>query len=159
MDPSVSLCAHLADDALASLAVAPDDALAWQDGPIAAVVRCPVCGAAGWLDLLDWRDGGRTRAYALAGIDPAAVALYQRNVARGSCDLARRERELEALVASTGPAQRLAAVDAGSGAVLRSVAWPAGAKLPVDTWQERVVRGGSEWFDLLVGGSSSRSTS
>jgi hypothetical protein len=149
VNPAVSLCAHLADAALASLAIAPDDALAWQDGPITAVARCPICGAAGWLDLLDWREDGRTRVYALAAIDPAAVALYQRNVARGSCDLARKERELEALAASAGPPERLVATDAASGAVLRSVAWPAGVVLPSDTWQERVMRGDSIWLDAV----------
>lgn len=149
MDPAVSLCAHLASDALASLAVAPDDAIEWQDGPIAAVVRCATCGAAGWLELLDWTDGGRVRVHALAGIDPRAVALYQRNVARGSCDLARRQRELEALVASAGPPERLVACDAASGAVAKSVAWPADATLPSDTWQQRVGRGDRTWLERL----------
>jgi len=144
VNPAISLCAHLAGDDVTTLPVAPDDALEWHDGPVVAVVRCGVCGSAGLLDLLDWTDGGRTRVYALAGIDAAAVALYLRNVARGSCDLARRQREVEALVASAGPPERIVARDA-VGDVVKSVAWPADVAPPGDTWQERVRRAGPEW--------------
>jgi hypothetical protein len=144
VNPAISLCAHLAGDDLAALAVAPDDALEWHDGPIVAVVRCAACGGAGLIELLDWTDGGRTRVFSLAGIDPAAVALYLRNVARGSCDLARRQREVEALVASAGRPERIVARDA-DGAVVRSVAWPSGVAPPGDTWQERVRRGDRSW--------------
>jgi predicted aminopeptidase len=148
VNPAISLCAHLAGDALAALPVAPDDALEWHDGPIVAVVRCPACGRAGLIELLDWAAGGRTRIYALAGIDPAAVALYQRNVARGSCDLARRQREAEALIASAGRPERLVARDT-DGAVVRSVAWPADLTMPAGTWQERVQRGDAAWRERV----------
>jgi len=148
VNPAIALCPHLAADSLAALAVAPDDALEWHDGPIVAVVRCPVCGGAGLIDLLDWTEGGRTRVYALGGIDPAAVALYHRNVARGSCDLARRQREVEALVASAGPPERLVAREA-EGAIVRSVAWPPGVAPPGDTWQERIQRGSAAWRERV----------
>jgi hypothetical protein len=150
VDSAVALCAHLASDALAALPVEPDDVLEWQDGPIAAVVRCSECGGAGLIELLDWSEGGRLRVYSLAGIAPAAVALWRRNLARGSCDLARRERELEALVASAGPVQRLVARDASSGAVRRSAPWPAARPAPEGAWQTRVTaREDGGWLATL----------
>ena len=150
MNPAVGLCEHLASDSLAALAVAPDDVLEWQDGPIVAVVRCPICGGAGLLEMLDWSDDQRLRVHALAGLDPAAFALFRRNAERGSCDLARRERELESLVASSGPPQRLVAREAIAGGVVRSTAWPDGVAPPADTWQERVSRARDPgWFARL----------
>lgn len=150
MNPDVTLCEHLASDSLAVLAVAPDDVLEWQDGPIVAVVRCPVCGRAGLLEMLDWSDDQRVRVHALAGLDPAAFALFRRNAERGSCDLARRRHEIEALVASAGPAERLIAREAVAGAVLRSAAWPADVAPPSDSWQQRVSRArDSGWFARL----------
>lgn len=150
MNPAVRLCGHLASDAVAALPVAPDDVLEWQDGPIAAVVRCAACDGAGLLELLDWSGDGRLRVYALSGLDPAAFALYRRNLARGSCDLARRQREHEALVASAGRCERLVARDAASGAVVRSAPWPADAPPPEGSWQERVGAGAAAgWFARL----------
>jgi len=150
VNPSVALCAHLASDALAALPVAPDDVFAWHDGAVDAVVRCPSCGGAGLLELVAWTDGGRLRVHSLAGLDPAAVALLARNLARGSCDLARREREIEALVASAGPVERLVARDAESGAVLRSAAWPAGRVPPIGVWQDRVaLKAAQSWLAAL----------
>lgn len=150
MNPDVALCEHLASDSLAALAVAPDDVLEWQDGPIVAVVRCPACGRAGLLEMLDWSDDQRLRVHALAGLDSAAFALYLRNVERGSCDLARRRREIEALVACAGPSERLVAREAIGGRVLRSSVWPAGIAPPSDSWQERVSRAHDPgWFARL----------
>jgi hypothetical protein len=150
VDPSVALCAHLASDALAALPVAADDVLAWHDGAADAIVRCPRCGGAGLLELVAWTDGGRVRVHSLAGLDPAAVALLARNLARGSCDLARREREIEALLASAGPAERLVARDAESGAVLRSAAWPTDRPPPTGVWQDRVASEAAQsWLAAL----------
>ena len=104
------------------------------------MVRCARCDEAGLVELVDWSDAGRLRVYALAGIAPDAVALWRRDLARGSCDLARRERETEALVASAGPPTRLVARDNATGAVVRTVAWPRGARMPIAPWPERVGR-------------------
>lgn len=146
----MALCGHLASDALAALPVDPADVLEWQDGPIAAVVRCAVCDGAGLLELLEAGEAGTLRVYALSGIAREAVALWRHNAVRGSCDLARRERELEALVASAGPAARVVARDASSGAVLRSAPWPAGRAAPEGAWQERMAaREDRGWFAAL----------
>ncbi len=115
MRDDLTLCPHLAALAPgpAPFTLAPAEILDWYDGPLEAVVRCRSCGACGWLEFLDWDHFGelRLRIYALAAISEADVALYLRDRARGSCDAGRARAELEALVASAGPFERLVAVD------------------------------------------------
>ena len=111
MNPAVALCPHLRADDLAHLSIDPAGMLEWWDGPVTAVARCDRCDGRGVLELLDWSRSHRVRIFALAAIEPAAVALFLRNRERGSCDLARADREVEALFASAGAVERVIAVD------------------------------------------------
>ena len=115
MRPDRALCPHLAGalPSPAPFALAPDEIVEWRDGPVEAVVRCRACGACGWLRLVE-RDAQRgLRSFALAALRIDDVALYFRNRARGSCDAARERAELDALVASAGPFERLVTLNAG----------------------------------------------
>lgn len=156
MNPALRLCAHLASSALSALPLQPDDVLDWYDGPLLAVARCADCDGAALLEFLDWRAGGRERVFAMCAIDAEAVALHARDVRRGSCDLSRAARELEALVASAGPPERLVA-RAQDGSVCASVPWPAGATLPREDLRERVTRTGtSRWLAAFAPGDRAR---
>ena len=110
-----ALCLHLAAavPGPAPFALAPDEIVAWQDGPVEAVVRCRTCGACGWLHRVDRDPQQGLRSFALAALRIDDVALYFRNRARGSCDVGRGRTELEALAASAGPLERLVTLNAG----------------------------------------------
>jgi hypothetical protein len=150
VDPGVSLCEHLRADDLARLSIDPSDVLAWFDGPITAIARCSRCDGLGLLELLDWSRSHRVRILALAGIERAAVALFHRNRDRGSCDLSRADRELEALVASAGAVERVIALDVEGNTVLATVSRPAGLFLPSAPWHERLLpEADAAWFERL----------
>ena len=150
MNPAVTLCEHLRADDLARLSIDPADILAWFDGPITAITRCGECDGLGLLELLDWSCSRRVRIHALAGIERAAVALFHRNRERGSCDLARADREVEALFASAGDIERVIALDVEGNAVLATASRPTGLFLPSEPWRERLPREtDASWFDAL----------
>ena len=150
MNPAVSLCEHLRADDLASLSIDPADVLAWFDGPVTAIAQCPRCGALGLLELLDWSRSHRVRILALAGIERAAVALFHRNRERGSCDVSRADREVEALFASAGAVERVIALDCDDDAVLATVSRPDGLHLPSAPWQDRLLpETDATWFERL----------
>lgn len=150
MNPAVALCEHLRADDLGSLSIDPADVLAWFDGPITAIARCSHCDEPGLLELLDWSRSRRVRIHALAGIERTAVALFHRNRERGSCDLARAEREVEALLASAGPVERVIALDVEGNTVLATVSRPAGLCLPSTPWRERLLpETDAVWFERL----------
>jgi hypothetical protein len=132
MREGLSLCPHLAALAPgpAPFTLAPDEILAYQDGPLAAVVRCRACGACGWLELIDWAPGNAARVYALAPIRAEDVALYFRDRARGSCDVGRLEAELAALVASAGRFERVVALRTAPLEVVAVEAAAAGSGAP-----------------------------
>ena len=150
MRASVRLCEHLGAPDLQTLPIAPGDVLDWCHGPVAAIVRCPCCAAPGLLLMLDWSPSGRVRIHALAGLEPEPLAIYRRNLARGSCDVARAQREGSALLASAGPMERLLALDSRSHAVLASGPGPMGLGLPDAPWQERLPPArDTRWFARL----------
>jgi hypothetical protein len=150
MNPAVALCPHLRADDLAQLAIDPSGILDWYDGPVTAVARCPHDDGHALLELLDWSRSHRVRIFALAAIDPAAVVLFLRNRARGSCDLSRAEREIEALFASAGAVERVVALDVDRNAVLATIARPAGLFLPAAPWRERLLpEMDASWFTAL----------
>jgi len=150
--PDVALCPHLGSASPLPLAVAPDDVLAWHDGPVTAVAGCTRCPRRGLLEMLDEGSGGATgvRIYALAGLEPEAWSVYRRNVRSGSCDLGRAARETEALLSAAGPVQRLVALDVATGAVLAAAPPPPGLPLPQGPWHARVSReDDASWLDRL----------
>lgn len=150
MNPAVALCAHMRAGDLAQLSIEAADVLEWFDGPITAIAQCPHCDALGLLELLDWSRSHRVRIYALAAIDPAAVALFHRNRERGSCDLARADREVEALFATTGAVERVIALDVEGNTVLATAPRPAGLFLPAAPWRERLLpNADAAWFREL----------
>jgi len=150
MDPALSLCEHLRADDLAQLSIDPARVLDWLDGPITAIAQCPRCDALGLLEVLDWSGSHRVRIYALAGIERAAVALFQRNRERGSCDPARADREVEALFASAGAVERVIALDVEGNTVLASASRPAGLFVPAAPWRERLPpKEDTSWFSVL----------
>ncbi len=150
MNPAVGLCPHLRSDALAHLAIDAAGVLEFWNGPITAVARCARCDGLGLLELLDWSRSQRVRIYALAAIEPAAVALFLRNRARGSCDLSRADREVEALLASAGRVERVLALDVDRSAVLATASPPEGLFLPAAPWRERLLpEADASWFARL----------
>jgi hypothetical protein len=149
MNPSVTLCPHLRADDLAQLAIDPPDVLDWFDGPITVVARCEHGDGHALLELLDWSRSHRVRIFAMAAIEPAAVALFLRNRARGSCDLSRADREVEALFASAGAVERVVALDDHNN-VLATIARPDGLFLPAAPWRERLLpEADASWFAAL----------
>jgi hypothetical protein len=150
MNPSVALCPHLRADELAQLTIDPAGVLDWWDGPVTAVARCDHGDGHALLELLDWSRSHRVRVFALAAIDAAAVALFLRNRARGSCDLSRADREVEALFASAGAVERVVALDVDGNAVLATIARPPGLFLPAAPWRERLLpETDATWFTAL----------
>jgi len=145
----VALCDHLAG-ADPPLRIEPDEILVFEAGPVEAIGRCARCDATGWLELVDWSPQRDRRVFALAGLRASDVALYFRNVGRGSCDLARSAAEGEALAASAGPFERLVAWDVSARRSLSSAALPAAA-LPTGAWQERLRASAADatWFAQL----------
>ena len=152
MNTGLALCSHLAALApgAAPFRLAPEEILDWYDGPVEAVARCNACGACGWLELLDWDPRRRLRIYALAAIRDADVALYLRDRARGSCDVARARAELEALAASAGPCERLVALELPELRVVAAAGAGAGLGLPAGAWAERIpAPADGRWFARL----------
>jgi hypothetical protein len=153
MNPELSLCAHLAALAPgeAPLRLAPDEILDWYDGPVEAVLRCPRCGACGWLELLDWEPRRqKLRVFALAALRDADVALYLRDRARGSCDVARARAEQGALAASAGPFERLLALELPELRIVAASGAGAGFTPPAGAWLERIpAPEDGRWFARL----------
>jgi hypothetical protein len=153
MRAGLALCPHLAGIApgpAPPFTLAPGEILDWSDGPVEAVVRCRVCGACGWLELLDWDPRRPLRVFALAAVRETDVALYLRDRARGSCDVARERAELEALAASCGPFERIVALELPELRVVAAAdAGPAFAP-PAGAWSERIpAREDARWFTRL----------
>lgn len=112
MNPELRLCEHLAQ--LRPRAFLPETVHAFwfQDGAVDAIVRCDVCDAHALLRLADWAPPDYTlRVYTLAPLRRDDCALFLRDLARGSCQVARAAAELDALVAAAGPVQLLLAAD------------------------------------------------
>lgn len=150
MNPRVCSCAHLRAPDLAELIIEPAGIFVWHNGPIMAIAECPQCDGIGLLDMVDWDSHGRVRIYALSGLEREPLATYQRNTAKGSCDVARFQVETEALLSLAGPVERLIAVDVDAHRVLASVAPPAGFCVPSGAWQERLPSPDErQWFAIL----------
>ncbi len=155
MNPEVELCEHLRSVDLAELAIEADDVLDWYDGPITAIARCARCQRLGVLDMLDWSRSHRIRVFALAGLEPQPLAVYRRNVEKGSCDLGRLDGETAALCSCAGPVERLIALDVQTNTVVAAVPRPTGLGLPDAPWRERLLaEEDSSWFDRLGLGKS-----
>ena len=150
LKPEVDLCEHLRAGAPAELSIDPDDILDWYDGPVTAVARCSRCSQLGLLGMLDWSRSHRVRIFALAGLEAQALAVYRRDVERGSCDPSRMERETAALLSSAGPVERLVAWDVHTSEVVASATRPGDLGLPDAPWRERVLAetGGSPPSEL-----------
>lgn len=150
MRADVALCAHL-DGARPALRIEPDEVLLFDDGPVEGIVRCAQCGAPGWIELIDCSPDRALRVFALAGLREADVALYLRNAQKGSCDLARRGAEAEALAASAGPFERLVAWRVHEPHPLALASLPASVALPSGAWRERLGATATDatWFRHL----------
>jgi hypothetical protein len=146
-----ALCAHLA--ALAPGAAMPETAHAFsfQSGAIDGVVRCRACGAQALLRMLDWAPPAfTTRIYSLAALREADVALYLRNLARGSCQVSRASAELDALIASAAACERLVALDVASERVLASAPLPRGVSGEPAPFPARLPHASdTRWFAAL----------
>jgi hypothetical protein len=152
VDPDVSLCPHLRslEPGAAALTIAPGEIVEWYDGPVEAIVRCRVCGAPGWVELLDWSRDRAVRVFALAGLRERDAALYLRNATKGSCDPKRGRAELEALAASAGPFEVLFAWHAREERVLAAAPLPRRRALPPGDWPERIpAHDDASWFACL----------
>jgi hypothetical protein len=116
-----------------------------------AVVRCRRCRAAALLRLLDGAGPElRLRVYSLAPVAADAASLLRRDLARGSCDLARPARELEAFLACAGPALRILALDVHEGRLLAIAPPPAGRRVPVRSWRAGLPEpGDASWFEAV----------
>jgi hypothetical protein len=119
VNPDVALCSHLASLELAALPIAPADILDWRDAPVLAIARCSRCERLGLLELVEWDRQRGVRTYTLAGLDPKPLAIYLRDLERGSCDPSRLAKEGESLLAATGRIERRVLLAADDGAIVR----------------------------------------
>ncbi|HTO53170.1 MAG TPA: hypothetical protein VMR50_07265 [Myxococcota bacterium] len=150
MNPEVQLCEHLRARDPASLRIEPDDIFDWSDGPVTAIARCARCPQLGVLELLDWSRSRRVRIFALSGLEPEPLALYRRDVTRGSCDPARLAQETAALFAAAGPVERIVAIELERNAVLGSVVPAPDFRFPPAPWPQRQPgRDDDSWFAEL----------
>lgn len=148
MNSELSLCEHLRSLALSALPIDSADILDWYDGPVVAVVRCPLCAAAGLIVMLDWNASHAVRVFGLAAFEPQVLAVFRRNTDRGSCDASRLDREMYALLSSAGPAERLVAIDVGKNEVRGVAPYPHEGGLPTERWQERLPpEENQQWFE------------
>ncbi len=140
MKPEASLCAHLAAarPGAAAFAIAPEDALAWQDGPLDAIARCKTCEHGALLQLVDWSRTGEVRVFALSGLLAVDLAVYARGRRSASCDVQRAEAELDALVSCAGPCEALVACDASAAQVVAQAPFPAALPAPRGAWSQRL---------------------
>jgi hypothetical protein len=153
MGARARLCAHLADAAPgpAPFEIAPEDALAWQDGPLDAIARCRRCGQGALLQLVDWSPARGVRVHAVSGVRAEDLAVYARNRRSASCDLARAQAELDALVAAAGPCELLYACDAEASRLLAVAPFPREASAPRGEWAARLPAADDErWFAPLA---------
>ena len=149
MNSELSLCEHLRSLELSTLPIDSADVLEWYDGPVVAVVRCQSCAAAGLIAMLDWSASHAVRVFGLAAFEPQVLAVFLRNTQRGSCDASRLGREMYALLSSTGPAERLVAIDVGTNEVRAVAPYPGEGGLPTERWEERLPpEGNDRWFEL-----------
>jgi hypothetical protein len=152
VDPEVSLCAHLAslEPGAAAFTLAPGESVGWYDGPVEAIARCASCGAAAWLELLDWSGDRAVRVFAMAGLRARDAAVYLANAKKGSCDPKRERAELEALVACAGPFERLVAWRVRDERLLAVAPLPPETAIPSGAWSERLAApGDASWFARL----------
>jgi len=151
MNPELRLCEHLAQ--LRSEAFQPEIAHAFlfQDGPVDAIVRCDACEAHALLRLADWAPPDyAVRVYTLAPLRAEDGALFLRNLARGSCQVARAAAELDALVAAAGSVQLLLAIDVRRERVLAAGRPPSALARAPGAFPERLPRADdATWFDAL----------
>jgi hypothetical protein len=152
MRDDLRLCPHLASigPGPPPFTLSAEEVLDWYDGPVEAVLRCTRCDACGWLELIDWDPRRTLRVFALAALRAADVALYLRNTARGSCDIARARAEREALEASAGPFERLLALELPGLRVRAAAELEPGFVPPPGAWAERLPAAGDpRWFARL----------
>jgi len=151
MNPELSICAHLSELRAGDAVPPVAHALLWQAGAVDAVVRCPRCGAHALLRLLDWAPPRfALRVYSLAALRAEDSALLLRNLERGSCQVARTEAELGALVAAAGPSERLVALDVARDRVVASAPLPEGARGEPEAFPARLPRReDARWFAAL----------
>jgi len=152
VNPDVALCRHLAslEAGGAGFALAPDEILDWDDGPVEAIVRCALCGAPAWLEAIDGSRDRSVRVFALAGLRAADVAVYQRSAGKGSCDPKRQPAERAALAAAAGPFERLVAFQLREERVLAAAPLAPPERLPSGGWPARLpAAGDARWFERL----------
>ncbi|HTO06802.1 MAG TPA: hypothetical protein VMR86_07060 [Myxococcota bacterium] len=139
------MCEHLGS----GVALRPDDILEWQDGPVSAALRCSQCDSCALLECLDLDERGQIRVFAMSPLTRAALDLYLRNVAKGSCDPSRAKAEWQALLASAGRPRHLVAYDVGIGRMISIRAFPEGEAAPNGPWPQRIpARDDPRWFTL-----------
>lgn len=145
------MCEHLALARPGPLPFDLDLVLDAEGAATDAVVRCRRCGSNALLRLLDAVGPGlRLRVFSLAPVAAAPVALLRRDLERGSCDLGRPARELEAFLACAGPVSRLLACDLDAGALLACAPPPAGRRVPTRNWRAGLPEpGDASWFEPL----------
>lgn len=151
MNSDLALCSHLSALRLGDAAPELAYSFLWHDGAIDAIWRCRACGAHALARLLDWAPPHFTlRVYSLAALAAEDVALYLRDLARGSCDAARARAELDALCAAAGPSEWLVALDVAAERVVAASLMPAGVAREPGAWPARLppVRDAT-WFAAL----------
>jgi ribosomal protein S18 acetylase RimI-like enzyme len=151
MNPELRLCEHLMR--LRPRAFQPEvvHAFVFQDGVVDAVVKCDVCDAHALMRMTDWAPPDFTlRTYALSALRQEDVALYLRNLERGSCQLSRASAELAALVAAAGPVQQIFAVDTRRERILAAGRPPSELAREPGPFPDRLPRGEDAiWFETL----------
>jgi hypothetical protein len=152
VNPEVALCRHLAslEAGGAAFTLAPDEILDWDDGPVAAIARCAVCGAPAWLEAVDGSRDRSVRVLALAGLRASDVSVFRRNAGKGSCDPKRGAAEREALAAAAGPFERLVAWHLRDERVLAAAPLAPPERVPAGAWPARLPAADDpRWFARL----------
>jgi ribosomal protein S18 acetylase RimI-like enzyme len=151
VNPELRLCDHLAH--LRARAFQPEvvHAFLFQDGAVDAIVRCETCDAHALLRLADWAPPDyAVRVYTLAPLQREDCATFLRNLARGSCQVARAAAELDALVAAAGRVEQLFAVDVRRERILAAGRPPTALTVAPGPFPERLPPADdARWFEAL----------
>ncbi len=106
------LCGHLESATAGSRPLVVDLVLADRQGLADALTHCPVCEAPYLIELLDRRGPRLThRTFKLSSVPRSVAAGFRRDIARGSCDVARAAAECDAVVGQAQSLDRTIALD------------------------------------------------
>ena len=146
-----ALCEHLRTALPGALPFEERLPIEAHDGPITGIVSCSKCRATALLELLDW--GGpanRRRIYRVSGIASHVVEQFEARGGRASCDAGRAGGEIELLLSTAGPIERLFAIEMDEARLLANGPVSGDRPVPLGHWRDALgAAGDGRWFRLL----------